>query len=533
MTAPVFPPAPVPLASRAAPATFPQDNDAALVWEKAFRDVLAGSVPFYEGLVTDSEQAVTDATAQVALAVTQVGLATAQVALAADEVDLAAGQVTLAEAQVALADAQRVLAQAAAAAAVITANAPLWVSEASYTAGANAISPIEFGTYRAITTHTGETTDPSADATNWVKISAVPSLSTEATTGATQSIDFSSNKIVTSTANAATVTYTFASPAAVAKVDLVIDYQALAGFDLSNASYDSVSFSVNGQDTSPREIAFNADGTKMFIIGALSDRVFQYTLSTGFNVSTASYDSVSFSVNGQEASPTSIAFNADGTKMFIIGTTSDSVFQYTLSTGFNVSTASYDSVSFSVSGQEADPNSIAFNADGTKMFIIGEFSDSVFQYTLSTGFNVSTASYDSVSFSVSGQDTTPNSIAFNADGTKMFIIGTTSDSVFQYTLSTGFNVSTASYDSVSFSVNGQDNTPTSIAFNADGTKMFITGTSSDSVFQYATATGATLVFPTMQGPAIPLVTLQKTAVTIVTADGGTSYQVISTLGGIV
>ena len=429
MTAPVFPPAPVPLASRAAPATFPQDNDAALVWEKAFRDVLAGSVPFYEGLVTDSEQAVTDATAQVALAVTQVGLATAQVALAADEVDLAAGQVTLAEAQVALADAQRVLAQAAAAAAVITANAPLWVSEASYTAGANAISPIEFGTYRAITTHTGETTDPSADATNWVKISAVPSLSTEATTGATQSIDFSSNKIVTSTANAATVTYTFASPAAVAKVDLVIDYQALAGFDLSNASYDSVSFSVNGQDTSPREIAFNADGTKMFIIGALSDRVFQYTLSTGFNVSTASYDSVSFSVNGQEASPTSIAFNADGTKMFIIGTTSDSVFQYTLSTGFNVSTASYDSVSFSV--------------------------------------------------------------------------------------------------------NGQDNTPTSIAFNADGTKMFITGTSSDSVFQYATATGATLVFPTMQGPAIPLVTLQKTAVTIVTADGGTSYQVISTLGGIV
>jgi hypothetical protein len=114
----------------------------------------------------------------------------------------------------------------------------------------------------------------------------------------------------------------------------------------------------------------------------------------------------------------------------------------------------------------------------------------------------------------------------------MFIIGRSSDSVFQYTLSTGFNVSTASYDSVSFSVSGQDINPTSIAFNADGTKMFIIGTTSESVFQYTLSTGATLVFPTMQGPAIPLVTLQKTAVTIVTADGGTSYQVISTQGGI-
>ena len=165
MAAPVFPAAPVPLASRAVPATFSADNDAALVWEKAFRDVLAASIPFYEGTVTDSEQAVTDAEAQVALAVEQVALAVEQVGLAEDEVAEAVAQVELA-------GAQRVLAQAAAAAAIVTANAPLWVSEASYTVGANVISPIDFGTYRAILPHTGQTTDPSADATNWVLISA-------------------------------------------------------------------------------------------------------------------------------------------------------------------------------------------------------------------------------------------------------------------------------------------------------------------------------------------------------------------------
>ena len=357
MTAPVFPAAPADLPSRAKPATFSARTDAALVWEKAFRDVLASSIAFYEGTVTDSEQAVTDAEAQVALAVTQVGLAEDEVAEAV--------------AQVGLADAQRVLAQAAAAAAIVTANAPLWVSEASYTAGANAISPIDFGTYRAITTHTGVATDPSADATNWVLISAPakatqvkaevgtdnddfmtslrtaqaiaaqsPGLTTEATTGATQSIDFSSNKIVTSTANAATVTYTFASPADVAKVDLIIDYQTATGYDLSSASYDSVSFSVAPQDANPSDIFFKPDGTKMYVLGYGNDTVYQYSLSTAWVVSSASYDSVSFSVNSQEVSPSAMFFKPDGTKMYVLGQSNSIVYQYSLSTAWVVSSAS-------------------------------------------------------------------------------------------------------------------------------------------------------------------------------------------------
>jgi len=61
-------------------------------------------------------------------------------------------------------------ASAAASAAVASANAVLWVSAGSYTAGQNRYSPINYLTYRAITTHSGETTDPSLDATNWVKL---------------------------------------------------------------------------------------------------------------------------------------------------------------------------------------------------------------------------------------------------------------------------------------------------------------------------------------------------------------------------
>ena len=130
---------------------------------------------------------------------------------------------------------------------------------------------------------------------------------------------------------------------------------------------------------------------------------------------------VIFQLALKKASATGLAFNSNGTKMFVIGSSGDDVNEYTLSTGFDVSTASYDS-NFSVSSQESTPRGLAFNSDGTKMFVIGWAGDDVNEYTLSTGFDVSTASYDS-NFSVSSQESTPKGLAFNSDGTKMFVIG--------------------------------------------------------------------------------------------------------------
>ena len=100
------------------------------------------------------------------------------------------------------------------------------------------------------------------------------------------------------------------------------------------------------------------------------------------DVSTASYDSVSFDVGSQEGAPYGVAFKPDGTKMYVVGTSSDSVHQYTLSTAWDLDTASYDSVSFDVSSQEGSAKDVEFKPDGTKMYVVGSNSDSVYQYTL-------------------------------------------------------------------------------------------------------------------------------------------------------
>jgi len=99
-------------------------------------------------------------------------------------------------------------------------------------------------------------------------------------------------------------------------------------FELSLAEFIGNSFDVSGQETQPTGVAFNPDGTRMFVIGVDSDSVFEYSLSTAFDVSTASFSGTSFDISGQAIGPTHVTFNFDGTVMFVIGQSSGFVFEY-------------------------------------------------------------------------------------------------------------------------------------------------------------------------------------------------------------
>jgi len=99
-------------------------------------------------------------------------------------------------------------------------------------------------------------------------------------------------------------------------------------FELSLAEFIGNSFDVSGQDTVPKGVAFNTDGTRMFVVGLNSDSVHQYSLTTGFDVATASFSGTSFDVSGQDSSPQDVAFSSDGARMFMIGDGTQSVFGY-------------------------------------------------------------------------------------------------------------------------------------------------------------------------------------------------------------
>ena len=259
-------------------------------------------------------------------------------------------------------------------------------------------------------------------------------------------------------------------------------------FDVSTASYagNGERFSVSGQELAPQGMAFSNDGLKMFVVGWFGEDINEYTLSTPFDVSTASYDGNAerLSVSEQDPAPRGMAFSNDGAKMFVVGWYDEDINEYTLSTPFDVSTATFDDVVFSVSEQDTAPQGMAFSNDGAKMFVIGDHENAINEYTLSTPFDVSTATFDDVVFSVSMQETVPTGMAFSNDGAKMFVIGSVGDDINEYTLSTPFDVSTATFDDVVFSVSMQETVPTGMAFSNDGAKMFVIGSVGDDINEY-------------------------------------------------
>ncbi len=219
----------------------------------------------------------------------------------------------------------------------------------------------------------------------------------------------------------------------------------------------------------------------MFVIGHNCDDVNEYKLTTGFDISTATFVD-SFDTESEDDDSRDVKFNQNGTKMFVLGKQNDRVCEYTLSTGFDVSSTVTFVDCASVS-EESKPDELEFNPDGTKMFVMGESGDDVNEYKLSTGFDVSTATFVD-SFSVNSEETVPTGLAFTYDGTKMFVVGWTGEDVNEYTLSTGFDVSTATFVD-SFSITDQDDEPGSLAFSSDGSKLFLLGRENNKVYEYS------------------------------------------------
>ena len=93
---------------------------------------------------------------------------------------------------------------------------------------------------------------------------------------------------------------------------------------------------------------------------------------------------------------------------------------------FNIADATF---SKSIATQDADPQGMAWNGDGSKMYEIGRSSVKIYEYDVSTPYDIDTAVF---SQSVSTQDSGPTGMAWNGDGSKLYEIGSVSDKIYEY-----------------------------------------------------------------------------------------------------
>ena len=152
-------------------------------------------------------------------------------------------------------------------------------------------------------------------------------------------------------------------------------------------TYDDKSFDVSEQGSGyGRSFVLSSDGTKMYLGQFGLANIYQYTLTTPWDISTATYDNKSFFTGDHVALPTSLFLSSDGTKLYMAAQDTASIHQYTLSTPWDISTATYDNEGFYL---DLDRMSMSMYIDETKLYVLSAGHKMIFQYTLSPSWDVS------------------------------------------------------------------------------------------------------------------------------------------------
>ena len=291
-----------------------------------------------------------------------------------------------------------------------------------------------------------------------------------AVTGATPSLDVGSYNFFNQGTLTANTTVSFANVPTNAKWSYHGAPGGVADNSLTWATIDRLDnkiLDVSANVAGVHGMAFKSDGTKMFLLDDATDTIYQYGLSTAWDVSTGTYDSVSLSVNGQDATPRGFYFRQDGTQLFILGMVNDNVFQYDLSTAWDITTASY-TMNKSVAAQTGAGVDVHFSTNGLHMYVTdGGYT---YYYQLGTAWTVNTASYTSTfNWSPTSQGAGRH-VWWNSTGTKMFSGAENSYRYYEWSASTPWDLSTVTqvrYGDFTNNSNASEN-KNSMAFSSDG-----------------------------------------------------------------
>ncbi|QBQ72527.1 hypothetical protein CRP2_gp51 [Roseobacter phage CRP-2] len=231
----------------------------------------------------------------------------------------------------------------------------------------------------------------------------------------------------------------------------VYEFPMSTPYDLSTATYAD-NYYVGGEDTSPMDVKFKPDGTKMYVLGDQLDRIFQYDLSTPWNFSSASYNFIFKGVN--HASSTGFYLKPDGTTVYTIGTDGN-CYQHTMSTAWDISTAgSYVATKDIGAVHGLSDYAMVLSDDGTKAFFSRQNDGTVYQWNLSTAWDISTASYSSISFSYSSDIASLAGLYFGNGGEYIYLIDYSTQDMNRYTVGS-FSIPTSQYNLAVTNASGQ------------------------------------------------------------------------------
>jgi len=212
------------------------------------------------------------------------------------------------------------------------------------------------------------------------------------------------------------------------------EYDLSTNYDISTGSFNQIALDVSSEELSPFSMMFNDDGSKLYVMGSVGDDINEYDLSTNYDISTATFNQIALDVSGEETIPRNMMFNDDGSKLYVLGSGGKDINEYDLSTNYDISTATFNKIALDVSSEEIYPFSMMFNDDGSKLYVMGYGGKDINEYDLSTNYDISTATFNQIALDVGSKESYPSSMMFNDDGSKLYVLGYSGDDINEYVM---------------------------------------------------------------------------------------------------
>jgi len=352
------------------------------------------------------------------------------------------------------------------------------------------------------------------------------SIDSTTLTGTTQSLNVGSFNLFDAAITADT-TLSFASVPTEARWTYTVTPPKLA----PDPTTLSGPIASSGLVTNPDTLHFTSDGKHLFTCKTGLGTVYSFPLGIPWDITTLKRFGLSFNSSGSATNPHGIQVKPDGSRAFVACESTGAIYQYDMSTNFDASSMSYSSISLTYSGDTgaASARDIVVKPDGLTLllFTLGD----VWEYTLSTAWDLSTASYSTNTFDFGALGPDAQDVHMDPDGDWILMLDATSESLHKLTLSTSWDVSTIAYSSsdIGYFGNANETAGSGLSLKTGGQEIvYFAGETLDSVESYHLKNTFDITLPSSVAGKLstPIYYPKRGTFEFYTADGGTTVKLI-------
>lgn len=242
-------------------------------------------------------------------------------------------------------------------------------------------------------------------------------------------------------------------------------------YDLTALSYTGTQFEP-AQTPDPQSFRFNANGTKLYVpyyYDANYVRIAEFDIDPAWSLASPSYVTLHTIGSYGLGSGIYMTFAGNGAYLYVQRDNTRAA-RFTLDPAYDDLASETDQVLYTNPYMNSS-NGFRLSPDGTRFYYVK--SGSIHQCALATPYDLDSLTADtSVYFSEEGS---VRGFDFNADGSKLFVWGYQYDAFKRYSLSSPWDITTRSYDSISASTTGTPGITSAfdMAFGKNGEKLYL------------------------------------------------------------